>query len=259
MPDILLYSSVFCVGICIGSFLNVCIYRIPAQKSIVHPGSACPSCQTPIRFYDNIPILSYLFIKGRCRHCKAAIAVRYPLTELMGGLIALCVVLKFDLTLSALTYFIFAAALLVITFIDIDHQIIPNEISLPGIPLGFAFSFFIPEVTPIESLIGILAGGGGLWAVATIYLMLTRREGMGFGDVKLLAMMGAFIGWKGVIVTIFAASAIGTLVGVAAMLKSRKDMKMAIPFGPFLSIGAMIYLFFGDILISWYLYGDSPF
>ncbi len=259
MPDILLHSLIFCVGTCIGSFLNVCIYRLPAQKSVVHPGSACPSCQTPIRFYDNIPILSYLIIKGRCRHCKAPIAIRYPLIELMGGLIALCIALKFGLTLSSLAYFIFATALLVITFIDIDHQIIPNEISLPGIPIGFAVSFFIPEVTPIESLIGILAGGGGLWAVATIYLMLTRREGMGFGDVKLLGMVGAFIGWKGVIVTIFAASAIGTLVGVAAMLKSRKDMKMAIPFGPFLSIGAMIYLFFGDMLINWYIYGETPF
>ena len=258
MPEIMLYISIFCVGICIGSFLNVCIYRIPAQKSIIYPGSACPFCKTPIRFYDNIPIFSYLIIRGRCRHCKASIAIRYPLIELLGGLIALCIVLKFGLSLSALSYFVFAMALLVITFIDIDHQIIPNEISLPGIPLGFIFSFFIPTITPIESLVGIIAGGGGLWGVATIYLMLTRREGMGFGDVKLLAMMGAFIGWKGVLVTIFAASAIGTIVGIAAMLKSRKDMKMAIPFGPFLSIGAMIYLFFGERIINWYINGGTP-
>lgn len=255
MPEILLYTFIFLIGSCIGSFLNVCIYRIPAQKSIIHPGSACPFCQTPVRFYDNIPILSYLIIRGRCRHCHEPIAVRYPIIEFLGGLFALCIVLKFDLSFSALAYFLFVAALMVITFIDIDHQIIPNEITFPGIPIGFALSFFIPSLSPIESLLGILIGGGGLWTIATIYLLLARREGMGFGDVKLLAMMGAFIGWKGVLVTIFAASAIGTVVGLLAMLKSRKDMKMAIPFGPFLSIGAIIYLFFGNAIINWYLYG----
>lgn len=258
MPELLSYIFIFWIGMCIGSFLNVCIYRIPAQKSIVYPGSSCPSCGTSIRFYDNIPVLSYLIIKGRCRHCGSSIAIRYPLVELMGGLFALCLALKFGLTLSALVYFIFAAALLVITFIDIDYQIIPNEISLPGIPIGFIFSFFIPTLTPVESLIGILVGGGSLWAVASIYLLLTKREGMGFGDVKLLAMMGAFLGWKGVLVTIFTGSAIGTAAGLIAMIKSRKDMKMAIPFGPFLSIGAIIHLFFGDALIHWYIYGVLP-
>lgn len=259
MPELLFYIFIFLAGLCVGSFLNVCIYRIPNQKSIVHPGSACPVCKTPIRFYDNIPILSYLAIKGRCRHCRNPIPFRYPIVELLGGLLALSFALKFGLTPSALAYFIFGAALLVITFIDLDHQIIPNEITLPGIPIGLAFSFFIPGLSPAASLIGILIGGGLLWAVATLYLLLTRREGMGFGDVKLLGMIGAFIGWKGVLITIFAASAIGTLAGLAAMLKSRKDMKMAIPFGPFLAIGALIYLFFGNAIIDWYIYGNAPF
>lgn len=258
MPETLFLTFTFLAGMCVGSFLNVCIYRIPARKSIVHPGSACPTCGTPIRFYDNIPVISYLIVKGRCRHCGSSIAIRYPIVEFMGGLIALCLGLKFGPSISTLIYFVFGAALIVITFIDIDYQIIPNEITLPGIPIGFASSFLLPTITPMESLIGILVGGGTLWAVATIYLLLTRRDGMGLGDVKLLGMMGAFIGWKGVLITIFAASAIGTLVGIAAMLQSRKDMKMAIPFGPFLSIGAIIYLFFGDAIINWYVYGPSP-
>jgi leader peptidase (prepilin peptidase)/N-methyltransferase len=259
MPETLLYMFIFFTGLCVGSFLNVCIYRIPAHKSIVYPGSACPSCNTYIKFYDNIPILGYVMVKGRCRYCGNPISIRYPLVEFLGGLLVLSMVFKFGITFSMLTYFIFAAALIIITFIDIDYQIIPNEISLPGIIIGLGLSFVIPTLTPIESLLGIIIGGGSLWLVATFYMLITRREGMGFGDVKLLGMIGAFVGWKGVLVTIFAASAIGTIIGVAAMLKNRKDMKMAIPFGPFLSIGAIIYLFFGDTLIDWYLFGVLPF
>jgi leader peptidase (prepilin peptidase)/N-methyltransferase len=255
MLDLLIYIFSFLIGACVGSFLNVCIYRIPAHKSIVYPGSTCPICQTPIKFYDNIPILGYLILKGRCRFCGTSIAIRYLIIESLVGLLALCVVLKFGVTFTGLIYFMFIAALIVITFIDIDHQIIPNEISLPGIAAGLVFSFFIPTLTFSNSLIGIIAGGGSLWLVATLYLLLTHREGMGFGDVKLLAMIGAFIGWKGVVVTIFTGSAIGTIVGITTMLIKRKDMKMAIPFGPFLSIGAIIYLFFGQALINWYLFG----
>ncbi|MGD9213120.1 MAG: A24 family peptidase [Desulfobacteraceae bacterium] len=258
MSDLLFYIFTFIAGLCVGSFLNVCIYRIPVKKSIIHPGSACPSCQNPIRFYDNIPIFSYLIVQGRCRYCGNAIAIRYPIVELLGGLFAICLALKFGQTLTTLVYYIFVAALLVITFIDIDHQIIPNEISLPGIPAGFVCSFFIPVITPVESLLGIIVGGGTLWAVASLYLLFTQREGMGFGDVKLLGMIGAFIGWKGVLLTIFAASAIGSTVGFITMLKNSKNMKMAIPFGPFLSIGAIIYLFFGVSLINWYIYGSYP-
>jgi leader peptidase (prepilin peptidase)/N-methyltransferase len=259
MPEILFYIFIFFTGLCIGSFLNVCIYRIPTQKSIVYPGSACPSCKASIKYYDNIPIIGYIIVKGRCRYCGNPISIRYPIVEFLGGLIALSMVLKFGFTFSMLAYFIFVTALMVITFIDIDYKIIPNEISLPGIIIGLGLSFIIPTLTFFESLVGIIIGGGSLWLVATLYMLVTRREGMGFGDVKLLGMIGAFIGWKGVIVTIFAASATGTIIGIAAMLKSRKDMKMAIPFGPFLSIGAIIYIFFGDALINWYLFGVSPF
>jgi len=244
--------TAFIFGICIGSFLNVCIYRLPAGKSIVHPPSSCPGCDTTIRFYDNIPLMSWLLLRGRCRHCHTPIAFRYVLVELLGGFMAVCVYFKFGPSIEGIVYYVFIAALLTITFIDLDHQIIPDVISLPGIPLGFAASFFMPSITWMDSLIGLLVGGGSLYAVAWGYALITGKEGMGGGDIKLLAMIGAFIGWKGVLVTIFTGSAIGTLAGLTAMLAEKKDMKMRIPFGPFLAMGAVISIFFGNELIVWY-------
>lgn len=244
--------AVFLLGACIGSFLNVCIYRLPASKSIVHPRSMCPRCGKPIRFYDNIPMLSYLLLRGRCRDCGAAIPLRYPIVELMGGLFALGTFLKFGLTVETCIYFAFIACLLAITFIDLDHRIIPDVITLPGIPLGFAASFALPALTYKESLLGILAGGGSLFLVAWTYHLITKKEGMGGGDIKLLAMTGALIGWQGVVFTIFIASLTGTLTGLAVMLRSRKGMKLAVPFGPFLAIGSILYIFFGPQLIAWY-------
>jgi len=242
----------FIFGACIGSFLNVCIYRIPAALSIVHPGSSCPRCKTMIPFYDNIPIFSYLLLMGKCRHCEAPIAIRYPFVELLGGLFAVACVLSFGPTLHGLVVFAFIATLIVVTFIDLDHRIIPDTISLPGIPLFFLGALAVPTVTWQASAIGIVAGGGSLFIVAWVYQFMTRREGMGGGDIKLLAMIGAMIGWQGILFTLFAASAIGTIVGLLAMIRSGKGMKLAIPFGPFLAMGAIIYLFCGEALISWY-------
>ncbi|MFO7714877.1 prepilin peptidase [Desulfosarcina sp.] len=243
----------FIFGACIGSFLNVCIYRIPAALSIVHPGSSCPRCKTPIPFYDNIPIVSYLLLMGKCRSCKTPIAVRYPLVELLGGLLAMTCAISFGPSLHGAVAFVFTATLVVVTFIDIDHRIIPDAISLPGIPIFFLAAFAVPTVTWQASAIGIAAGGGSLFTVAWVYQTITGREGMGGGDIKLLAMIGAMIGWKGILFTLFAASAIGTLAGVLAMIQSGKGMRLAIPFGPFLSSGAILYLFLGDAIISWYL------
>jgi leader peptidase (prepilin peptidase)/N-methyltransferase len=243
----------FIFGICIGSFLNVCIFRLPEGKSIVHPPSSCPGCGAAIRLYDNIPVLSYFILRGRCRDCHTPIAFRYVLVELLGGLMAVCVYFRFGPGMEGIIYYTFIAALLVITFIDIDHRIIPDVISLPGIPLGVAASFFMPSLSWADSLIGVLAGGGSLYAVAWGYVRITGKEGMGGGDIKLLAMIGAFIGWKGVLLTIFTGSAIGTLVGLVAMLAEKKNMKMRIPFGPFLALGAVISIFFGQELIGWYL------
>lgn len=243
---------VFIFGLCIGSFLNVCIYRLPASQSISHPRSKCPKCDTFIAFYDNIPLLSFVWLKGRCRHCGAKIGLRYPSVELLSGLLALATFLKFGLSVEALIYFAFTACLLVVTFIDLDHRIIPDVITLPGIPIFFAASFALPAMTYKTSLLGILAGGGSLFLVAWGYNLLTKKEGMGGGDIKLLAMMGALLGWQGVIFTIFVSSLIGTLSGLALMLHAHKGMKLAVPFGPFLAVGGITYIFFGTPLIHWY-------
>ncbi len=245
---------IFIFGICTGSFMNVCIYRLPASKSIINPArSICPNCGNIIRFYDNIPILGYLWLKGKCRHCSSPITFRYLLVELAGGFFALCAYFKFGITIEAFVYYALISSLLVITFIDIDHQIIPDVITLPGIPIFFFASFTLAAVTCKDSLLGILAGGGSLLLIAVTYNLLTKKEGMGGGDIKLLAMIGAALGWKGVLFTIFIGSAIGTLVGIILMLRTRRGLKLAIPFGPFLSMGAIIYIFFGSSIINWYL------
>ncbi|PID40072.1 MAG: prepilin peptidase [Proteobacteria bacterium] len=242
----------FIFGACIGSFLNVCIYRIPASVSIVHPGSSCPRCRTMLAFYDNIPIISYLLLLGKCRTCKAPISIRYPLVEMTTGLFAMACTMVFGLSVHALAAFAFIATLLVVSFIDLDHRIIPDVISLPGIPIFFLAALAVPTITWQASALGIVAGGGSLYAVAWGYQSITGREGMGGGDIKLLAMIGAMIGWQGILFTLFAASAIGTMVGLLLMIRSGKGMQLAIPFGPFLATGAIIYLFFGKALIAWY-------
>jgi leader peptidase (prepilin peptidase)/N-methyltransferase len=252
MVNYLTEIFVFIFGLCIGSFLNVCIYRLPESKSIVQPRSMCPHCGALIHFYDNIPILSYIALKGKCRHCSASIALRYPLVELISGAFALVVFLKYGIQLDALIYYAFIATLLVITFIDIDHRIIPDVITLPGIPIFLAASFALRQISFVDSILGIFVGGGSLFLVAWLYHLITKKEGMGGGDIKLLAMIGAVIGWKGVLFTIFVASAVGTLSGLLIMLKSRKTMKLAVPFGPFLAIGGIAYILFGPQLIKWY-------
>lgn len=248
----LLLLLIFIFGVCIGSFLNVCIYRIPESKSIISPGSMCPGCNNPIKFYDNIPVLSFLILRAKCRNCNAPISLRYPVVEILTGLFALSVFIKFGSSIEAPIYFIFITTLLVITFIDIDHRIIPDLISLPGIILFFIASLIIPTISIRDSLIGILVGGGILYVTAELYLRITGKEGMGGGDVKLLAMIGALIGWQGVLFTIFASSLIGTIIGTIMMLIQGKNLKLAIPFGPFLSIGAVVYVFFGNEIINWY-------
>jgi leader peptidase (prepilin peptidase)/N-methyltransferase len=244
----------FVFGLCIGSFLNVCIYRLPLSKSIVHPRSACPKCGHPIRARDNIPVASYLMLRGRCRDCGVSIPVRYPLVELLSGAFAAMAVLKFGATWQGLMMYGVTAALIVITFIDIDHRIIPDLITLPGIPIGLAASFGLTHVSPQQSLIGVLVGGGSLFLVAWAYQLITKRDGMGGGDIKLLAMIGAFFGWQGVLFTIFVASLSGTLAGLALILRSHGGMKLAVPFGPFLAVGALGYLFIGPEIIVWYIH-----
>jgi leader peptidase (prepilin peptidase)/N-methyltransferase len=240
-------------GALIGSFLNVCIWRLPKEESIVWPGSHCPHCKSPIKFYDNIPLISYILLKGKCRDCKSSISFEYPLVEGATALGSLVLFLRFGPSPSYIIYFSFVAALIVITVIDLYHQIIPDVISLPGIGVGLLASLILPRITFLNSLIGIVLGGGSLFLVATVYQWLFKREGMGGGDVKLLAMIGAFLGGKAVILTILLGSLIGSIIGIIIMLVKGKNFKYAIPFGPFLSLGAVIALFYQDEIISWYM------
>jgi len=244
----------FCFGSIIGSFLNVCIHRIPQEKSIVTPSSHCPRCKTPIRFYDNIPIVSFIILRGRCRGCQAPISLRYPLVEFLMGFFSVILLLRYGISPLYLIYFAFFAALTLVSFIDLAHRIIPDVISLPGIIVGVVISLFHPQLAITNSLIGALLGGGSLYVVASAYHLVTKREGMGGGDIKLLAMIGAFIGWKGVLFTILCSSFIGSVVGVTLMLMfSQADSKYAVPFGPFLSLGAIMYVLWGEFLINWYM------
>lgn len=247
------YIFAFIFGSVVGSFLNVCIYRLPRSESIVFPASHCPKCGSAIRAYDNIPIFSYLILRGRCRSCKTRISPVYPAVELITGLLTLVLFIKTGLSLSFIVLVLFCWSLVVITFIDLEHRIIPDVISLPGIVVGFASSFLVPWLTWKSSLIGIIVGGGSLLLVASAYQWITKKEGMGGGDVKLLAMMGAFLGWMAVPFIIFASSLVGSVIGITLMLVQKKDSKLAIPFGPFLAFGALLYIFYGRQIIHWYL------
>jgi leader peptidase (prepilin peptidase)/N-methyltransferase len=240
-------------GAIVGSFLNVCIVRLPKEESIIVPGSHCPHCHSPIQFYDNIPLISYLLLGGKCRHCKKTISIQYPLIEGITAIISFFIFLKYGLSWNYLFYFSFASGLIVITVIDLYYQIIPNVISLPGIGVGLLGALIIPQIPFLNSLVGVLLGGGSLFLVATAYQWLFKREGMGGGDIKLLAMIGAFLGWESVVLTVLFSSLIGSITGIFLIASKGKNLKYAIPFGPFLSLGALIALFYKDEILSWYL------
>lgn len=251
------YFAVVVFGLIIGSFLNVCIYRLPEKKSIVTPSSFCPKCGIKIKPWDNIPILSYLFLIGRCRSCGERISLRYPFVELLNGLFYLFSYMHYGLTYHLFFIFIFLSSMIVITFIDIDYQIIPDSITLPGIIVGlFAGSFFMPDPFSLnlsilgfkDSFLGFLIGGISFYLIAII-----SRGGMGGGDIKMMAMIGAFLGWKSVFLTTLIGSVFGSLLGIFLMIFKGKGRKTKIPFGPFLALGSIITLFFGRNILDWYL------
>ena len=258
---LLLPLAVFIFGAVVGSFLNVCVARLPKEESIVSPPSHCPLCKTPIAFYDNIPLISYLHLRGRCRSCREKISPRYFVVEFLMAVLAVLLFSRFGLGLAFFVNFVLVAALIVITFIDLDVRIVPDVISLPGIAVGLVVSIVNSQwlmvqslllPTPLSSALGILLGGGVLLLVAWSYQFFTGIEGMGGGDIKLLAMIGAFLGWPSIPVALFFASLIGSIVGLAFMLKKGVDSKYALPFAPFLCFGALVYLFFGELLIALY-------
>ncbi|MBA3014228.1 MAG: prepilin peptidase [Proteobacteria bacterium] len=230
----------------VGSFLNVVILRLPNEgESIVLPPSHCPQCKALIRWFDNVPVISFLLLLGRCRHCRQPISWQYPAVELLMALLSYALCYRFGLSLDFLVYFLFCAALLVIIFIDLHHGIIPDVISLPGIVAGFAVSFIgVGGVTWQASGLGLLVGGGIFYAIAAGYYLCAGRAGMGGGDIKLLAMIGAFLGWQSLPFVIFASALLGSVVGIGAMIKQKKGGKTVIPYGPFLAVASYGYLFF---------------
>lgn len=247
-----LYLIVGLFGALIGSFLNVCIYRLPRHESIAWPGSHCPSCAHPIAWYDNVPLVSYLILLGRCRHCAACIPSRYPVVEALNALGYVGLLWFFGPSWSAVAYGLLYSALLVVAGTDLSHKIIPNVITFPGIVVGLISAATILPLGLVNGLIGLLVGGGILWLLAWASPYLFGKEGMGGGDIKLLAMIGAFLGWKPALMTIMVGSFLGSLVGItliAARVIKREDY---IPFGPFLVCGALVALFFGQSILDWY-------
>lgn len=273
--SILICVLVIFLGLIIGSFLTVCIYRIPRRNNFYSEDlesqkmkaagfnqprrSICPACSAPIKWHQNIPLFSWIFLKGRCSSCSKPISIRYPLVELTTALFALLSVYIYGVNLTALIVFIIAASLLVISIIDYDYFIIPNEISYPGILAGFllggvnqytsTISFPITG-SLLDSLIGFLVGAGFLYLVSEVYLKLRKKEGLGLGDVKLLGMLGALLGPEAAIYTIFVGSLIGSICGVSMIMLGKHKLQQHIPFGPYLALGAYLYLFwYSDLLL----------
>jgi leader peptidase (prepilin peptidase)/N-methyltransferase len=256
-----LYPVVFVLGAVIGSFLNVCIYRIPRRVSIVLPSSRCPSCNMQIRPWDNVPLVSYAVLGGRCRYCKAKISARYPLVEALNAFLYVAVLWRYGLTPAFFVYCLLCSALVVITFIDLDFQIIPDRITLSGIPIGLAAgSIILPDpfyraelLGPVASLTGAALGFGAFYLVAYLSIILLKKEGMGGGDIKMMAMVGGFMGWKAVLLTTFIGSLAGSVIGIGVMVVKKKGRGLLLPFGPFLATGALMTLFFGQEVLKWYL------
>jgi leader peptidase (prepilin peptidase)/N-methyltransferase len=240
------------LGLAVGSFLNVCIHRLPRKQSIVSPGSRCARCGYALRWFDNVPVLSYMLLRGRCRKCRDRISIRYPVVELltMAVFVAHYIVLGADILL--VPRLLFASSLIVLFAIDLEHRLLPNVITLPGIVVGFAFRLLVAP-GPVSSLVGILVGGGVLWLIGEVYYRYAGQEGMGGGDVKMLAMIGAFLGWELTLVTLVLSSVLGSLAGILMLATGRGGMKYALPYGTFLALGALTASLAGSDILSWYI------
>jgi leader peptidase (prepilin peptidase)/N-methyltransferase len=240
------------VGALVGSFLNVCIHRLPRHESIVWPASRCPSCAAPIAWHDNIPVLSYLLLKGRCRSCRAVISRRYPIIELANAVGYSVIAWWFGMGWPIVAYALLLSALLVITCTDLSHQIIPDAITLPGIAVGVLCAATILPVGLVNSVLGILLGGGILWVLAWASPYLFGKEGMGGGDIKLLAMIGSFLGWQPTLLTIIVGAVAGSVVGISLISLRLMQRGEYLPFGPFLALGALVAMFFHQAVLAWY-------
>jgi leader peptidase (prepilin peptidase)/N-methyltransferase len=240
------------VGLVVGSYLNVVIHRLPRGQSTITPRSHCPWCGHPIRLRDNIPLLSWIRLRGRCRDCDGPISPRYPLVEASTGLLFALCVLRFGATPSAVVAALFCALCLALGLIDADHYLLPNKITYPGIVLGLALSPLAAWTDLRSSLLGAAVGAGALSLLIGFWYLLRRSQGMGWGDPKMLAMVGAFLGFEATVLTLFLASLLGSLVGAILMARHRADLQSRLPFGVYLAVGAVITLFFGPGWIDWY-------
>ena len=252
VPPALAFTLVAIVGLAVGSFLNVCIHRLPRKQSIVRPASRCGSCGRTLDWYENIPLLSYAVLGGRCRTCRAWISLRYPLVESITAAAFAAQYAAIGLTPLLAVRLVFTSALIVLFAIDLEHQLLPNVITVPGIVAGFASSLLLPP-GPVASLAGIAIGGGVLWLLIEIWWRVRGVEAMGFGDVKMLAMVGAFLGAKLVFVTFVLSSLVGGLVAAAVVVSRRGNLMTALPFGTMLAVAAFAASVVGDQLVTWYL------
>jgi leader peptidase (prepilin peptidase) / N-methyltransferase len=252
MTDIVTIIFLLLFGLAVGSFLNVCIYRLPRHESLNWPGSHCTACNRALSWYENVPVVSWLALRGRCRTCGEPISPVYPIVEAVTGAVFVAGFFIYGWTPLLAVRLLFASAMIVLFAIDLRHHILPNVITVPGAVIGFLLSFLLPPGW-LASLIGLVAGGGVLFVIGETYYRLRGIEGLGMGDVKMLATIGAFLGWKLMLVTLVLASFAGSFVGIGLLLSGRGDMKFALPFGTFLAVGALVAAVAGDPLLAWYL------
>jgi len=252
IPQWPMIAAVALVGLCVGSFLNVCIYRLPRRESVAWPASRCTTCNRALSWYENIPMVSWIVLRGRCRTCRAPVSWMYPIVEIVTALTFVSGYVLYGFTPTAAVRVAFACALIVLFVTDLQHQILPNIITVPGIAIGFVLSLFLPPGWR-DSLIGIVVGGGTLFAIAKAYYRVRNQEGLGMGDVKLLGMIGAFLGWKLVLLTLILASFAGSVAGGILIASGRGSMKYALPFGTFLAAGALVATIWGTPIIDWYM------
>jgi len=240
------------LGLVVGSFLNVCIYRLPRGQSVNWPASRCTTCDRSLAWYENIPVVSWLVLRGRCRTCGERISVMYPIVEAITAALFIAGYFIYGWTPLLAVRLAFTCAMIVLFMIDLQHYLLPNVITVPGIVIGFALSLVLPPGWK-ASLIGLIAGGGLLFAIAEAWYRFRGIEGLGMGDVKMLAMIGAFLGWKLMLVTLVLSSFAGSLIGVGAIALGRGGMKSMLPFGTFLAVGALTAAVAGDVILTWYL------
>lgn len=254
-PFLVVYLTVlvFFFGACVGSFLNVCIYRIPREESVVHPRSHCPQCGKMIAWYDNIPLVSYVALRAKCRNCGLHISSRYFLVELLTAVLFLLVWLRYGLHVVTPVYWLIISGLVLGTFVDFEHMIIPDRVSLGGMVSGLICSALAPSLhgeaewlgSVIASLIGLAAGSGSLYAVGVLGKLAFKKDAMGLGDVKLLGGLGAFLGWQAVVFTIMLSSLMGSIVGLCLIASRKKEFQSRIPYGPYLALAAVIWILGG--------------